>query len=425
MGIFSSLFGRNTVKTPQVLPEEERKTTYMGGLTYNSITSFRNEQSMKLSAVYGATNIISNSVAMLTADVVRLSNGTKEVVDHPLNKILNYKPDNKYTAFQFWKMIVESVIIKGNAYALIERNSDLQVKSLRYVDSAFVQPTLQPDGTVKYIVDGLGKAVDSSDILHFFMHVDRTYRGVSLISFAYNCLKSSTDAEKHSENFFRSGANVNGILKMDQRLDQSQKEQIREAWRQTFTNSTNDSSGVVILPQGMDYQQLSLSPEDSQLIQCREFNITEISRFFNIPLSKLGVVSQSYNNLEMEQKIFIQDCIMPYLRMIEAQVNIKLFRPSELGKLKVQFDITQLMASDKKTEADYYKTLLVNGILSVNEVRTKLGYSPIEDGDNHIMQLSYTTLENITSGALIEGQSQQQPAQNQSNKIDNKVKKNG
>ena len=104
---------------------------------------------------------------------------------------------------------------------------------------------------------------------------------------------------------------------------------------------------------------------------------------------------------------------------MEDEFNLKLFKPSEVGKKGVDFDYSVVVATDKKTEAEYYNSLLTNGILSINDIRSRLGYEPITDelgGNAHFIQISYGTVQNVVDGAYIK-----QTAQTQNQQIDNKL----
>ena len=70
-------------------------------------------------------------------------------------------------------------------------------------------------------------------------------------------------------------------------------------------------------------------------------------------------------------------------------------------------DFAVLMSSNKESEANYYKSMLVNGIMSLNEVRDRLGLEPMDDelGNKHWMQLAMATIDNIATGANIKGAS--------------------
>ena len=398
MGIF-------TRKKKEVQPEE--RAINIGGLSFNSITSYSNDQAMRLGAVYCATNQISNSVAMLPIYIYRIENGKKIRVNHNLYNVLNMSPDRKYTSFMFMKQMIESVLLKGNAYAYIVRDENLNVVSLQYIDSDYVTPVLQPDGGVKYIVNGLKEAVDSINMIHLYLHLDQTFRGISTIKYASQALETASDAEQHAANFFKSGGNLSGIIKASSILTNDQKKQIQDSWVSSFNGNRNKVS-VAILPQGLEYQPISVNPEDAELLETRKYDVINIARFFNIsPIKLFDLSDVSYNSMEAAQIAYLNDTILPWTKLIEAEFNRKLFKPSQMGKLVVSMDFTVLLASNKESEANYYKSMLVNGIMSLNEVRDRLGLEPMVDelGDKHWMQLAMATIDNIATGANIKGAS--------------------
>ena len=168
---------------------------------------------------------------------------------------------------------------------------------------------------------------------------------------------------------------------------------------------------MALLPQNIDYQSVSVNPVDADLLNNRRYSIVQIAQFFNIsPLKLYDLTHTSYNTLEQTQLAFLQDTILPITKAIEAEFNKKLFKPSQVGQKSVVFNFKSLMATNKQEQAAYYKELLVNGIMTCNEVRKELGLSPVEDGDDRVMQMSYTTFDNIKAGTYI------------SDKTDNKLK---
>lgn len=409
---FRDLFRRKQTVTP--VNVEERKGL---GLLFNSISSYSNTAAMKLSAVYCATNQISNSVAMLPLDIIKFDNGVKRKVKGTLWELLNLKPDQNHNHFQFLKQLVESVILRGNGYAYITRDEQLNVKSLQYINPDFVTPMPQPDGRMKYIVAGLKDAVDQVNMIHLYMHCDEQGNGISLLKYAYNTLESNNAAEKQAKDYFTNGGSLNGILKASATLTKDQKEQVRDSWNQAFTGNHN---GVAILPQGLEYQPISVDPADQQLLESREFGIVEIARWFCIPPSKLMIWNDvSYNALEYSQLIYLTDTVLPYTEMILNEFNTKLFKPSQIGKYEIDFNYTKLIVASNDSKVKYYTDLLKNGILSLNEVRDSLGYDPIEgeEGDARFIQLSYATVKDIAEGKYIK-----QNAQGQNQNVDNQAK---
>ena len=410
MGIFSR---------KKDIPAVEERSVSLGALQFFQGAGFSNSTSLKLSAFYCGVNQISNAVAMLPIDIVEYDNDEKRPVKHPLWKVLNLSPDEKYNHYNVFKMAIESVIIKGNAYFYIERDEKLDVKALHYINADFVQPMLQADGSVKYLVQGLQKAVDSINMIHLWQHIDENFNGISLLKYAYNTLKGAYDAEVSAAKFYRGGAGLNGILKANSTLTNDQKKQIRESWQQAFSVEGN---GIAVLPAGLDYQSVQVSPEDASLIDNRNFNIVEIARFLNIsPIKLFQLDEASYSSMESTQLYFLSDTIAPYTTMIEEEFNRKLVKPSEVGRIGVSFDFTQALSTNRQAEGEYYRMMLTNGIMTINEIRGRLGLPRIDEkaGDSHFVQISYGTAEDIAEGKYIKQQGQVQNTE-QDKKVTNK-----
>ena len=204
-------------------------------------------------------------------------------------------------------------------------------------------------------------------------------------------------------------------------MNNEQKRQLAESWQQSIQYTKGN--GIAIIPQGIDFQSISVSPEDEELLAVRGWSIVEICRYFGVSPTKIfDYTHVSYNTLEQTNISYLQDTIYPYTKLIQDEFNRKLFKPSEVGKMSIEFDYTSLLQTTFKDQAEYYKQLLVNGVMSVNDVRAKLGLSPIseeEGGDAHLVQISYGTLKNVFDGAYIK-----QQGQDQSQKVDNNAKVN-
>lgn len=400
MGIFTRNKNKNTVV-------EERGCGDFSGLFFNGGTFFSTNRSLQLSAVYAATNQISNSCAVLGVNIVKMVDGEPKPIKHNLNSVLSLKPEPRFTHFTLFKRIIESVILNGAAYCLIVRDERLNVKQIKYLEYEFVEPLLQSDGTIKYLVNGMTEVQNAENILHFYMHCDERMRGLSVIKYAAMTLQTAFDTEKNAASFFKSGGNLSGVIESSNNgMNQAEKrEELRQIWRGAFRENKSQDVSVAVLPAGFSFKPISVNPADAMLLQSRQYSVIEIARFFNISPIKLFDLSEvSYSSMESTNLSYLQDTIMPYISMMEDEMNLKLFKPSEIGEYKVDFDFTALIQTDKASEAEYYKTLLVNGVLSYNEIRSKLGYGAMEMGDEHIVQISYGSLKNVIEGKYTKNQ---------------------
>ena len=393
-----SIFNRNkNIPTPPAPAEQETRSFYSDALSFNAISSFVSSKSLRLGAVKKCVDALSNGIATLPINIYSTdeTTGFKSIdYKHPLNRILNLEPSANISAFNFFTYVINSILLKGNAYALINRDNKGNIISIKYLPFEWV--TVNYDwklDLVNYTVLSYPKAIDSSNILHFKINSDDFIHGVSVISYALNTLQSASDAENHAANFFKSGAASNGLLKSTQKLDDKQRQDIKNAWFNSFGGA--DSLGMAIIPNGLEYESISINPKDSMLLESRQYSVIDICRFFNVnPVKAFDLRDSNYSSLEQVNLDFLETSLKPLMKMMEDEFNRKLFTDNSMS---IKFDITDMLSTDKVTTANYYKTLLQSGVLSVNEVRKALNFDEIEHGDNNYMQKQMSPLNLINN----------------------------
>lgn len=371
--------------------KEDRSITnyYSDALTFNSYSSFSSNYAMRLSAVYRAVELISDSIAMLPIYVMfEDSEGFKmRYQEHQANKMLNIQPNNLMTRYQFIKLLLIDVMLSGNGFAYIKRDRQGNAIELQYLQPN--QVTINYNELTKeldYRCNTIQGKIEPCNIIHLIKYSTDGVNGISILQNAKNTLALSNDTEKQAHNFFKSGCALNGILKVQGQLQDKQKEQIKSSWNQTYNGN---GGGLAVIQGNMDYQPISINAADSQLLETRLFNISDIARFFGISPVLLGDLSKSsYSTLEQSQLQFLSQTLQPYIAMIELEFSRKIFRPSETN-LSVNIDEKELIKTDKTALASYYVQMLQNGLMTANEIRKELGLSSIEGGDKTVMQAQY------------------------------------
>lgn len=366
--------------------------SFQEALTFNGINN--QYSAMNLSAAYRATEIISDSIAMLPIKV-KLLNGThkEELESHSLNLIFNDKAGNTITKFNLMKLLIQSVILKGNGFAYIYRAKDGTVTNIRFVESkdVTIHYNKSKDELYYNIPFISNKRIEPINVIHLIKNSYDGINGISVLSYAARSLGISNNTENSANSFFTNGCNLAGVLTVQGQLTQKQKDDIRSSWNQAYSNGGN---GLAVLQGNMSYQPIQLNAADSQMLESRQFNVTDIARFFGISPVLLGDLSHSsYSTIEATQNQFLVHTLQPYISMVEAEFNRKLLKPSE-SNLSINLDETAILKTDKTALASYYTSLLNTGVLCVNEVRKELGYSEIEGGDKHL--IAYTKIEDNT-----------------------------
>ena len=386
------LFGYNIEKRNKEVEERDTTTVnspYIFGDALN-FSGLRNQYSaMNISAVYRAVEIISDSIAMLPIKIRQLdADHYNELDSHSLNLVLkNAGYLSKYT---FIKLLIQSIMLRGNGFAYIERAGDGTVTGLRYLPSGDVQIHYNKEKKELYYTCNYvsKKRIEPINMIHLLKNTYDGVNGVSTLTYATRSINLSNNTENSANNFFTSGCNLAGILTVQGQLNDKQRDQIRSSWNQAYSNG---GAGLAVLQGNMDYKPIQLSAAESQMLESREFNITDIARFFGISPVLLGDLSHSsYSTIEATQNQFLLHTLNPYIVLVEEEFTRKLFKPSE-NNLVIDLDETALLKTDKSALAGYYGALLDKGVLCVNEVRKELGYSPIEGGEKHM--IAYTKIE--------------------------------
>lgn len=370
---------------------EERKLNYVqtwsDGLIFSELENKYN--SMNISAVYRAVEIISDSVAMLPVKI-KMTKEKEELENHPLNMVFY---NSKLTKYNLIKLLIQSVLLKGNGFAYIHRAEDGTPTELQFLNSSDVQIYWDKNKQKLYYTSNVigSKKIEPINMIHLVKNSYDGVNGLSVISYGARAIKLANNTENSANNFFTNGCNLSGVLTVQGQLTDEQRANIRSSWNQAYSRGGN---GLAVLQGNMDYKPIQLSAADSQLLESRLFNVQDIARFFGISPVLLGDLSHSsYSTIEATQQMFLLHTLQPYITMCEEEFTRKLVKPSEVG-IEVNLDETALLKTDKTALANYYGSLLDKGVLCINEVRKELGYTEIEGGDKHI--IAYTKLEDNT-----------------------------
>lgn len=413
-------------RSPGTVEPEQRKeeeNVFGLALNYNGWSTYKTSQSLALSAVYRCVEVITNGVASLPVKLYRTDEkGFKYEMHNNLSFILSKKPTGKINAFTFYKLIVKDILLQGNAYALILRNGKGEVIGLQYIQAGMVSPIDRGD-RIEYQVTGIKGFVRQEDILHFMNYTDNGVYGISVLTHARRTLGIADYGENASENFYKSGGCTTGFLKFDGPSSGKQREEILSAWNQATGGVRNQPNGIPVLPANVNYTQLSVNPADAQLLESREFSVVEICRFFGVsPTKCFDLTHASYNNSEMAELAFLNDTLRPLLTKIEMEMETKLFKPEEGYDIK--FDVSELLRTDKKSQAEYFTKLFNLGVLSPNDIRKELDMDEIEGGDIHCAQINLTSIKNLEFVNATADNRQKEPEMNTENNQENNDQEN-
>ena len=385
-GLFARLF-RSSPENPST--SLSNPAAWLTGLFGTSKTGVQvsEDNALTFSAVYAAVRIISETIASIPLNVYQADGETRvKAVGHPVQDLLAKAPNSVSSTFTFREAIASNLVLHGNAYAKIEMNAAGRPTALIPLNPMKVEVKVV-DGEKVYVFDKKHTYLDY-EMLHFVGLSFNGLTGKSPLSMAREAVAIGLAAQEYGARFYSNGANAGGVITAPGRLNTEVVKRLRESWNRAQSGNSNSHS-TAILEEGMKYEKIGLDPEAAQFLQSRKFQVNEIARIFRIPPSYLADLDNSSTKANVEQQAiqFVRDCIAPYIRRMEVELNRKLFREDE-PNLYAYFTMDSLMRGDQKARYEAYAVARNWGWLSVNDIRDLENLNPIEGGDIYLQPLN-------------------------------------
>ena len=230
---------------------------------------------------------------------------------------------------------------------------------------------------------------DASDIIHIPDLTLDGYIGKSRISAARDNIALGIAAQTYGKNFFQSGAKISGVLKHPGQLGADAMQSLSQQWHRTYHSGYAGGFKTAVLEEGMDYKPIQLSPQDAQFLTTRQFSVLEVARIFRVPPHLLADLDRAtFSNIEHQSTEFLNYCISPILKKIEAEFNKKLIFQGNKINTYFEHNVNALLRGDAKSRAEYYKSLFNVGAISPNEIRRKENMNDIEKGDVYYVPMN-------------------------------------
>jgi HK97 family phage portal protein len=348
----------------------------------------------RVSAVHACRQKIAGAISTLRLDVLKIEGDTEvKLPRDALWYLLNEQPHAEFTATSHWDNKVSEQLLRGDGFTWIRRRLSGAISDLMPLPWSAVTPR-RYGGAVRYYIDlpemGIKTWLDPWDVLHFPGHgFDMmTMRSMSVISYgAKNAIGNALAMDEYSGKFFANGAHPSIILRAAAKMSPEQQDQLRAAFVAKYSGMDNAHRLPLVLTEGVDAKEISLSAEDAQLLEARKFQVVDIARAFGVPPHMIGETSGSSAvgaGYEQQARDFVMHTLRLHLKRLEQELNRKLF-PRDTGKF-VRFDLGDLIEGDSKAQAEYNRAALGGpgtgqGWMTVNEVRKSKGLAPIPGGD--------------------------------------------
>ena len=390
-----------------------------GGSTSSAGVAVTPGSAMRASPLFAGVKVLSEDVAKLPLVVYerrydeRGRSTKRRAVGHPVQMLLN-TPNKVQDRFQLKDFMTSQAVLNGNGIAWIQRNGAGRPIGLHPVPAPYVSMHQAPNGEVFYQFSPPAhlteiiplSLIPKRDVLHVMGTTESGYWGVSPIARLKDAIGLTLALEEHGSELFKNGADPGGVLKYPHQLNNEEMmTRLRKQWAERYEGRGNRGK-TIILEHGMEFDKLTMSSVDAQFIEARKFQVEEVARILRIPPQKLMSLDRAtFNNVEHLALDYVNDSLMPWLERWEAQIQARLFTPSEQERFYVEFDVTRLARGDLKSRVESARAGVQSGVMEINEARGLIDLDPVEGGDVRLEPLNM-----VPAGEEREDQDQMEPA---------------
>ena len=285
----------------------------------------------------------------------------------PDGRVMSTVQPGRLNRMEFFGQWIYSALIYGNGFIYIDErdiNGAPKAGSLHVIHPELMDYV---PGTGYFIRDPQSSGweyIPDGKLLHLrnFGELDDRKFGLGVLRRHALSFATADEMRKYTSGVYKSGI-PNGILKVSNpNLTGEQAADLKAKWLENHGNKRS----IAILNSTTDFQPLSISPVDAQLLQMSQMSINDIALAFGLDPYMLGGSSDSntYANVESRNIAFVQNTLLPWIRRIEETLNAETSRGTN-----VKINLSGLLRADTATRTQAYASGLDKGYLTINEVR--------------------------------------------------------
>ena len=310
MRIWNNFIRKLKRALPSWSPTDDR-WYYPGGLFLGGYeptkagTDVNEYTALNYSAVFSAISLIAGTIGSLPLHLYKLNDkGKEKAFNHPLYDVLHSKANPYMTAMNYREAAAAHVVSWGNSYSEIGRDRAGRVTSLWLITPNRV--TLKPDRTYEINLGTKKVYLPRESVLHIPGLGFDGYVGYSVLSMARESIALGLATEEFGARWFGSGTHPGTVVCHPGKLSQEAHDNLKRSLTEKYSG-LGKAHKLLLLEEGMKIEKLGFSPEDSQFLATRQFQIPEIARWFNVPCHKLHDMTKSSFCLPADVEVFTEN----------------------------------------------------------------------------------------------------------------------
>ncbi len=376
-------------------PTDDFWFTPIGG--GKGVAHVSHETALRLTTVTACVRTIAEALGQLPLHMFeREMNGDKtRLVDHPLTEILQIQANDEQSAVEFREMMSAWAVLRGTAIAEIIPGARGAVGQLVPLDPRRVRPVEVRDGQNRrrwqfvYSENGAPDRRllrDEVFIVRGITMGPDHICGLDPITVEANSIAAQLAAVDYAGRFLANDARPSAVIYHPGHFRSDEERNVfRRAWDR-FTGSGRHRTAV--LEYGMQYEPVSVTPEQAQFLETRRYQDVDICRIFRVQPHKVGILDRAtWNNIEQQSLEFVIDTLGPWLVRWEQAISRDLIADRRMRF--AEHNVAGLLRGDIESRFAAYSVARNWGWMNVNEIRRLENLNSIgPDGDVYLQPLN-------------------------------------
>ena len=355
------------------------------------------ESALAIAAAYGGVSLIANMLSIIPCRIQDKKKKNTFVERGILHDMLRYQPNRDTTAAQFFSLIGTHLLLRGNFYAAKFRpkGESYPTELIQFApDTVF--PYRDKDGRKLFRVRTWNgqSYIDQVYTPEHIWHVcgpsfNDGLTGETPFGVMRNRIGVQLAASEYQARFYQNGAAMKGVIEYPGVFAGPQGDDAIRRLRDSFHASNaglENAHRTAVLEGGATFKNISITPQDQELIETLKWGATEIATALNIPASWLNADSgkgMRYANVAQDALNLKIAALQPRTTLIEQSLNADADLFGVQSPWVPKFDYSEFLRADEATRWQTHKTAFEIGAKSPNDIRMEENMSPREGGDQY------------------------------------------
>lgn len=318
---------------------------------------------------------IAQLIGSITVHLMKNTERGDERVVNELSRKIDINPCRNMTRKTFMETVIMNLLLYGRGNSIVKIYTEAGYLTDMEPVSAGRVSIVGGYSSYKIMIDGI--AYDPDEVLHFVYNPDKTYpyKGQGVTMQLKDIADNLKQAQVTTKGFLESKWKPSLIIKVDGLVEEFSSPKGRRKLLDEYIETGEAGAPWLIPADQFQIEQVKpLTLSDLAISDTIELDKRTVAAILGVPAFILGV--GEYNKEEWNS--FINTTVKSIVLGLQQEMTRKLIYSHDMY---IRFNVLSLMDWDIKTLSDVFCGLSDRGFVTGNEVRDKMGMSPLDGLD--------------------------------------------